>query len=69
MVCLQSIMHVVDTKALFRGQGEASPLASKFSGANTLYQRTQSQSSHLPMPSLIALHSLSAQELLLIQWP
>lgn len=33
-------MHVVGTKALFRGQGEASPLASKFSGANTLYQRT-----------------------------
>jgi len=25
MICLQSIMHVVDTKAPFRGQGEASP--------------------------------------------
>lgn len=69
MVCLRSIMHVVDTKALFRGQGEASPLASVFSGANTLYQRTQSRSSRLPAPSLIALHFLSAQELPFIQRP
>lgn len=68
MLCLQSIMHVVDTKALFRGQREGSPSACKFSGANTSSQRTQPQSSHLLMPYLMALHSLSAQKLLLIKW-